>query len=66
MPEKQYYMQRIQEKRQICNDNNVILIEIYENDINNLDEIFINYYIVIYNNTIYSNIYYEDILLLIG
>ena len=44
MPEKQYYMQRIQEKRQICNDNNVLLIEIYENDINNLEEIFSKYY----------------------
>lgn len=44
MPEKSYYMQRIQEKRQICNDNNITLIEIYEDDINNLDEIFGKYY----------------------
>lgn len=44
MPEKQYYMQRIQEKRQICNDNNITLIEIYEDDINNLEDIFNKYY----------------------
>ena len=44
MPDKQYYMKRIQEKRQICNDNNVTLVEIYENDINNLEEIFSKYY----------------------
>lgn len=44
MPEKESYQERIQLKRQICKDNNTILLEIYEEDINNLDNIFNKYY----------------------
>lgn len=44
MPEKESYYNRIEEKRSICHDNNVNLIEIYEEDINKLDIIFEKYY----------------------
>jgi hypothetical protein len=43
MPEKPYYQQRMVEKRTICQDNNVTLIELYEDDLKHLKEIFSKY-----------------------
>jgi len=38
MPEKEYYKKRMEEKIEICKDNNIKLISLYKNDLNKLDE----------------------------
>ena len=38
MPEKEYYKIRMEEKIEICKDNNIKLIALYKNDLNKLDE----------------------------
>lgn len=37
MPEKSYYKERMENKIQICKDNNIKLIELYRKDLKNLD-----------------------------
>jgi hypothetical protein len=42
LPEKSYYYKKMEEKRKICKDNNINLIELYRKDLNKLNTIFLN------------------------
>lgn len=42
MPRKKFYEIRMNEKRVICKDNNIRLIELFEKDLRKLDKIFNN------------------------
>lgn len=44
MPDKESYQKRIEDKRKICQDNHVTLVEIYEEDMDKLEDIFKKYY----------------------
>jgi len=43
MPEKDYYFERMEEKRNICKDNNIKLIEVFRKDLTKLHKIFSQY-----------------------
>ena len=43
MPEKIFYFERMKEKRNICNDNNIKLIEVFRKDLTKLHTIFSHY-----------------------
>jgi hypothetical protein len=43
LPEKEYYFERMQEKRSICRDCNIVLLELYKKDLNKLNIKFKNY-----------------------
>ena len=43
MPEKIFYFERMKEKRNICSDNNIELIEIFKKDLTKLHTIFSQY-----------------------
>lgn len=44
MPDKESYQKRIEDKRKICQENHVTLVEIYEEDMDKLEDIFKKYY----------------------
>jgi hypothetical protein len=43
LPEKEYYLAKIQEKRKICKENNINLIEIFDKDLKDLNYVFKDY-----------------------
>lgn len=43
LPNKSYYKKKMEEKRELCKNNNINLIEIFTKDLRDLDSIFSNY-----------------------